>query len=304
VNPCSSQFQVPGATFWFPVPGSRFPVPSSEFRVRSSRFAGLEFPAGVRTGAWPSSAPTPAITLSWSLGVVGERALNGLLGGLVVVVVDLLVVARFPVDEHADHDAVVVGLVARNHAALDRVDHGAGHGGLRRAEHLHGLLAPLMVTLLNSSVSGLAGRFGATTARRVVNPSLLFVSALQNAAPAGPDFEPMIRSMCATSLPSPTSDSPMKEVRCHLEALLSGSWRGAARRADRSAQSVRRLRHRTRPHAGRPGGPSAVSQESGIGSQEVLQPSPLRPRHMTCHPHAPDPIITREDETPSILLAS
>src|SRR4051812_6262748 len=72
-------------------------------------------------------------------------------------------------------------------------------------------LAPLMVTLLNMIVSGFAGRFGATTASRVVKPSLLLVSALQNAAPAGPDFEPMIRSMCATSLPSPTSDSPRKK---------------------------------------------------------------------------------------------
>src|SRR5580765_6506652 len=71
--------------------------------------------------------------------------------------------------------------------------------------------APLIVTLLNRIVSGLAGRFGATTARSVVNPSLLLVSALQNAAPAGPDLEPMIRSMCATSLPSPTSDSPRKK---------------------------------------------------------------------------------------------
>jgi len=32
----------------------------------------------------------------------------------------------------------------------------------------------------------LHGRFGLTTASRVVNPSLLFASALQNAAPAGP----------------------------------------------------------------------------------------------------------------------
>src|SRR6266849_5938513 len=39
--------------------------------------------------------------------------------------------------------------------------------------------APLIVTLLNRSVSGLAGRFGATTARSVVKPSLLFVSAAE-----------------------------------------------------------------------------------------------------------------------------
>src|SRR6266576_3962560 len=72
-------------------------------------------------------------------------------------------------------------------------------------------LAPLIVTLLKRIVSGFAARFGATTASSVVKPSLLFVSALQKAAPAGPLFEPMTRSMCATSLPSPTSDSPMKK---------------------------------------------------------------------------------------------
>src|SRR5215208_5658419 len=71
--------------------------------------------------------------------------------------------------------------------------------------------APLIVTLLNMIVSGFAGRFGVTTARRVVKPSLLFVSALQKAAPAGPDFEPIIKSMCAISLPSPTNDSPRKK---------------------------------------------------------------------------------------------
>ncbi|MNC94872.1 hypothetical protein D3C83_118460 [compost metagenome] len=64
---------------------------------------------------------------------------------------------------------------------------------------------------MNMMVSGLAGRFGVTTASRVVKPSLLFVSALQKAVPAGPVFEPMTRSMCAISLPSPTSDSPRKK---------------------------------------------------------------------------------------------
>ena len=38
-------------------------------------------------------------------------------------------------------------------------------------------LAPLIVTLLKSSVSGLAGRFGVTTASRVVKPSVLRESA-------------------------------------------------------------------------------------------------------------------------------
>src|SRR3954447_1027620 len=69
-------------------------------------------------------------------------------------------------------------------------------------------VAPLIVTLLEMIVSGLAGRFGATTARRFVWPSFWFTSAFANASPTGPSFEPMMRSMCATSLPSPTSDSP------------------------------------------------------------------------------------------------
>jgi hypothetical protein len=63
-----------------------------------------------------------------------------------------------------------------------------------------------MVTLLKRSVSGLQGRFGVTTASRVVKPSVLRERAWVNACPAGPDFDPMIRSMCAISFPSPTSD--------------------------------------------------------------------------------------------------
>src|SRR4029077_21238055 len=90
---------------------------------------------------------------------------------------------------------------------------------------------PLIVTLLNRTVSGLHGRFGATTARSVVNPSLLFVSALQNAEPAGPDLEPMIRSMCATSLPSPTSDSPRKKS--------AAMWKVLSRRVSKTGPAVR-----------------------------------------------------------------
>src|SRR3954449_12490011 len=69
-------------------------------------------------------------------------------------------------------------------------------------------LAPLMVTLLNRMVFGLAARLGATTASSDVKPSLLLVKALQNAISAALPRGPMIRSMWATSLPSPTSDSP------------------------------------------------------------------------------------------------
>src|SRR5216117_484154 len=103
--------------------------------------------------------------------------------------------------------------------------------------------APLIVTLLKRRVSGLAGRFGVTTARRVVKPSLLFVSALQKAAPAGPVFEPMIRSMCAISLPSPTSDSPMKKsVAIWNTPFLEEDRKASLRRAP--SRAVYHLRRR------------------------------------------------------------
>src|SRR5262249_51991988 len=68
--------------------------------------------------------------------------------------------------------------------------------------------APLIVTLLNSTVAGLHSRLGATTASNDVNPSLLFVRQFAKAVSAALPRGPIRRSMCATSLPSPTRDSP------------------------------------------------------------------------------------------------
>src|SRR5262249_55421225 len=128
--------------------------------------------------------------------LAGKRSLDRFLGRLVVVVVDLLVVSRVPVNEDADQNAVIVRLVAWDHAALDRVNHRARDPAAGVGPTIcTACLAPLRVTLLKRSVAGFAGRFGATTASSVVNPSLLFVGAWQNAAPAGPVFEPMIRSI-------------------------------------------------------------------------------------------------------------
>ena len=81
--------------------------------------------------------------------------------------------------------------------------------------------APLIVTLLNRIVSGLAGRFGVTTASSVVKPSLLFVSALQNAvagrARLGADDQVDVRDFVAVADQRLTE----KEIRCHVEELLS-----------------------------------------------------------------------------------
>src|ERR1700751_918923 len=69
-------------------------------------------------------------------------------------------------------------------------------------------LAPLIVTLLNRTVAGFVSRFGPITASNDVNPSLLLVRACANADSAALPRGPMMRSTWATSLPSPTSDSP------------------------------------------------------------------------------------------------
>src|SRR5439155_4503147 len=100
-------------------------------------------------------------------------------------------------------------------------------------------VAFFIVTLLNRSVSGFAGRLGVTTASSLVKPSVLLDNVLTKACPAWPDFDPMIRSMCATSFPSPTRDSPMKKSaaittsrsgwgpRVHLPAVTNAVVRAA-----------------------------------------------------------------------------
>ena len=52
-----------------------------------------------------------------------------------------------------------------------------------------------MVTLLNITVFGLQGRFGATTASRDVKPSLLFDKELQKADSAALPLGPISRSI-------------------------------------------------------------------------------------------------------------
>src|SRR5215468_8413867 len=81
--------------------------------------------------------------------------------------------------------------------------------------------APLIVTLLNRTVAGLHSRFGATTASSDVNPSLLLVSAWANADSAALPRGPMMRSTWATSLPSPTSDSPTQSPFTFAIAISS-----------------------------------------------------------------------------------
>src|SRR5215831_11576941 len=69
--------------------------------------------------------------------------------------------------------------------------------------------APLIVTLVINTVAGLHTRFGVNTASRFEWPAFWLARALAKAMPTGPALSPMSRSMWATSLPSPTSDSPM-----------------------------------------------------------------------------------------------
>src|SRR2546423_12276775 len=69
--------------------------------------------------------------------------------------------------------------------------------------------APLMVTLVIRTVAGLQMRLGSRTASRLLCPWVCEPRALANAVPTGPSFEPMSRSMWATSLPLPVRASPM-----------------------------------------------------------------------------------------------
>src|SRR6266702_2723439 len=115
-----------------------------------------------------------------------EGALDRFLHRPIVEVVDLLVVLRLPVDENPHQDAVVVHFVPRDDARGHAVHHRARDRRLRR-------------------------QVGVTTASSLVKPSVLFANVLTKACPAWPDFDPMIRSMWATSFPSPTRDSPRKK---------------------------------------------------------------------------------------------
>ena len=75
--------------------------------------------------------------------IVGHGPLDRLLGGLVVVLLDLGVVLGQPVDEDATDDHQVVGLVGGNRALGQTICHGLGDALLRRTEHLHGLIGSL-----------------------------------------------------------------------------------------------------------------------------------------------------------------
>jgi serine/threonine-protein kinase len=71
--------------------------------------------------------------------LVFHGSLDGELGGLVVVLVNLAVVLGLPVDEHAADDDQVIDLGLADGPLRDAVGDGLGHGRLSRAEHLHRL---------------------------------------------------------------------------------------------------------------------------------------------------------------------
>ena len=98
-------------------------------------------------------------------------------------------------NEDADTDEEVVGLIPRNDALCHAVGDRLSDGMLSWAEHFTACLASLIVTLLNITVAGLTIRFGAITASRDVKPSLLFVKLLANAFSAALPRGPIMRSM-------------------------------------------------------------------------------------------------------------
>src|SRR5713101_1441310 len=153
-------------------------------------------------------------------------------------------------------------------------------------------VAFLMVTLLKRSVSGFAGRLGVTTASSLVKPSVLFANVLTKACPAWPDFDPMIRSMWATSFPSPTRDSPRKKSaaittsrsgwgpRVSLAGRHGCGVESSVARGGVESHAVPRLRVApTEPYrwgANLPAAPTGV-KAAGRGSKTV-RASPVVPR--------------------------
>src|SRR5947208_1042155 len=101
-------------------------------------------------------------------------------------------------------------------------------------------LAPLIVTLLNITVAGFVSRLGATTVSKDVKPSLLFTRAFANAVSAALPRGPMIRSIWATSLPSPTRDSPTQSPVIFAIAISSqGNLESVARVQKAGAPCIR-----------------------------------------------------------------
>src|SRR4051794_12098600 len=158
-------------------------------------------------------------------------------------------------------------------------------------------VAPLIVTLLAMSVSGLAGRFGATTARRLVCPSFWLRSAVAKAWPTGPSLRPMRRSMWATSLPSPTRDSPtIREpaIRAFPPVVVStlhatpGDGRDDPSCAARRSYTMARMAvKQARPRRSEPAARAGRTAEAVAGAAQLAcvlevgadKPGNITPRH-------------------------
>src|SRR4029079_14585920 len=98
-----------------------------------------------RPGVMPSAGGervVSGILLRRDLGglrLAFDGAGEGFLGGAIVEVLDLLVVLGFPMDEYANGDEEIVGLVRRDDAFGDGVGNRLGHRMLSGAKHLHRL---------------------------------------------------------------------------------------------------------------------------------------------------------------------
>jgi len=154
-----------------------------------------------QTGAWRSTSwqsfRWPRVRPSWP-----ERST---FGRFVVVIVDLLVVLGFPVNEHAADDHQVLGLILGMIPCSTESATALATAACAGPNICTACVAPLMVTLVISTVAGLTARFGVRTASKLLWPADCRARALANATPTGPALSPINRSMWAISLPSPTS---------------------------------------------------------------------------------------------------
>src|ERR687888_1960791 len=101
-------------------------APVTTARMPSSR-RGIRFRLALHAGCERVARRLRGVEDRAHAGLVAQGARDRLLGGLVVVVEDLLVVGGFPVDEDAADDAEVVDVALADDALADRVDDSARH---------------------------------------------------------------------------------------------------------------------------------------------------------------------------------
>src|SRR5437763_6016835 len=135
---------------------------------------------------------------------------DGFLRCAIIEVLNFFVVGSLPMDEDADTDVEIVGLILGNDPLSHAVSNCLGDRMLSGAEHLHSLLSAFDRHLVEQDSRGLAHKVWRHQCEQRRETVLVVVRQVANAVSAALPRGPIMRSIWATSLPSPTSDSPIQ----------------------------------------------------------------------------------------------